>query len=258
MHAARVRPQNGGSSDNPREPEPDEWLGLFLMWRPVISDVRRIPWLRILIEGVVIVVSILLAFGIDAAWQARTDRALERDLISALERDMEQNLREADRVLLGNETRTAHLRTVLESPVPELEAIPADSTRSMLLHLAFVSTFTPYDGSVRTADLSVLRDPGLREAIGTWAGVVANATETTALLFTYARELRPTFGEAILREMSGMTTGDSTFHSLVALRADEDFVEAALAMEMTVLSYTSLKMNRVRDATEVVLRRLRE
>ncbi len=29
---------------------------------------RQIPWLRVFAEGVVIVVSVLLAFGIDAWW----------------------------------------------------------------------------------------------------------------------------------------------------------------------------------------------
>jgi hypothetical protein len=32
---------------------------------------RSLPWLRVLIEGVVIVDSILLAFGIDAWWEGR-------------------------------------------------------------------------------------------------------------------------------------------------------------------------------------------
>ena len=30
---------------------------------------RQIPWLRVVVEGVVIVSSILLAFGIEAAWE---------------------------------------------------------------------------------------------------------------------------------------------------------------------------------------------
>ena len=33
----------------------------------------QIPWLRIFVDGVVIVGSILLAFGIDAAWEGRSE-----------------------------------------------------------------------------------------------------------------------------------------------------------------------------------------
>ncbi len=38
---------------------------------------RRIPWLRLAAEALLIVVSILLAFGIDAWWDARQDRVAE-------------------------------------------------------------------------------------------------------------------------------------------------------------------------------------
>ena len=36
---------------------------------------RQIPWLRVFVEGVVIVGSILLAFGIDAWWDGVQERA---------------------------------------------------------------------------------------------------------------------------------------------------------------------------------------
>ncbi len=45
---------------------------------------RQVPWLRVLVEGVVIVGSILLAFGIDAWWKGREERRAER-LLALLE-----------------------------------------------------------------------------------------------------------------------------------------------------------------------------
>ena len=45
---------------------------------------QQIPWLRITAEGVAIVVSILLAFSIEAWWQARNEAAEERELLQAL------------------------------------------------------------------------------------------------------------------------------------------------------------------------------
>jgi hypothetical protein len=221
-----------------------------------IPTAQRIPWPRVLIEGVVIVASILLAFGIDAAWQDRTDRGLESDLIAAIERDMRQNLDEADRVLAGHAVRSAALRVVLDTPPAELSEISEDSTRSVLRRLALVQTFTPFDGSIRTGDLSVLRDPALRAAIGAWAGIVADATETTELLFGYARDLRPTFGEPALRQMTGLTSQDTRDRPLAELRADQDFVRSALAMEMTILAYRS-KVTRVKSETEALLELLR-
>ncbi|MEN8374765.1 MAG: hypothetical protein ABFS34_04895 [Gemmatimonadota bacterium] len=47
-----------------------------------------IPWPRILIEGAVVVLSILLAFGIDAAWDDRQLAAKEAEYLTALRVEM--------------------------------------------------------------------------------------------------------------------------------------------------------------------------
>ncbi len=44
----------------------------------------QIPWLRVFVEGVVIVGSILLAFGLQAWWEGRQERAEERQALEAL------------------------------------------------------------------------------------------------------------------------------------------------------------------------------
>jgi len=65
---------------------------------------RSIPWPRILAEGVAIVVSILLAFGIQAWWQGVQDRLVEEAHLGALQADLTESLRllaEYDRGLEG-------------------------------------------------------------------------------------------------------------------------------------------------------------
>jgi hypothetical protein len=44
-----------------------------------------IPWLRVFVEGVVIVGSILLAFGIDAAWEGRQEDAEAVEMLLGLQ-----------------------------------------------------------------------------------------------------------------------------------------------------------------------------
>ena len=48
-----------------------------------------IPWLRVFVEGVVIVGSILLAFGIQAWWDERQERREETELLLGLAPDVE-------------------------------------------------------------------------------------------------------------------------------------------------------------------------
>ncbi len=45
---------------------------------------RQVPWLRVFVEGVVIVASILLAFGIEAWWDGVQDRAEEHEILLGL------------------------------------------------------------------------------------------------------------------------------------------------------------------------------
>ena len=52
---------------------------------------RQIPWLRVFVEGVVIVLSILLAFGIDAWWDELGDRRSEREALVRLQGEFERN-----------------------------------------------------------------------------------------------------------------------------------------------------------------------
>jgi len=63
-----------------------------------ISISKQIPWLRVFVEGVVIVGSILLAFGIDAAWDGRTQNQRRQALLAALGSDMALARDEVDRV----------------------------------------------------------------------------------------------------------------------------------------------------------------
>jgi hypothetical protein len=51
----------------------------------------RVPWVRIIAEGAAIVVSILLAFGIQAWWEGRQERRVELDILSGLRSDFEAN-----------------------------------------------------------------------------------------------------------------------------------------------------------------------
>jgi hypothetical protein len=53
---------------------------------------RSIQWSRLIAEGAVIVVSILLAFGVDAWWDARQERAREESYLGQLAEDLESTL----------------------------------------------------------------------------------------------------------------------------------------------------------------------
>ena len=74
---------------------------------------RSIPWPRILAEGGAIVVSILLAFGIQAWWEGAQEREEERATLQDLRADLVDNVTELDRNLHQDSLRVVGIDTVL-------------------------------------------------------------------------------------------------------------------------------------------------
>ena len=57
-----------------------------------MANIRQIPWRRILIDGAVIVVSILLAFSIDAWWNNRIEQQREREQLVSMRAEFQASL----------------------------------------------------------------------------------------------------------------------------------------------------------------------
>src|SRR3970040_2213054 len=64
---------------------------------PVTQSVQSIPWTRLLAEGAMIVVSILLAFAIDAWWDSAQERSKEDSYLRQLASDLESTLANIER-----------------------------------------------------------------------------------------------------------------------------------------------------------------
>lgn len=67
-----------------------------------IPTQRQIPWLRIFAEGTAIVISILLAFAIDAWWQRRAELEQAHILIAGLYADFAASQDHVEKWLAGN------------------------------------------------------------------------------------------------------------------------------------------------------------
>jgi hypothetical protein len=92
-----------------------------------ISSTRRIPWPRVLLEGVVIVVSILLAFGIDAWWDGRANRQQTWEHLEAVRYELQENrelLDEQAESCAGFRSATDGLLSLMG---PRPTVVPADS-----------------------------------------------------------------------------------------------------------------------------------
>ena len=146
---------------------------------------RQIPWLRVFVEGVVIVGSILLAFGIDAWWEEKElGREIRQDLAS-VKRELDANVELAEfqievmeRMVVGSES----LLSSMEAAIGQ-EVVSTPDT------LAFWAQITPtyqpalgaLDALIASGRLSAIDDADLRLRLAGLPALVQDAVELQPL-----------------------------------------------------------------------------
>lgn len=134
------------------------------------SDSPR-PWLRFGLEGVVIVVSILLAFGIEAWWQDRQDAARAGAYVTSILEDVEVN---RDRIAITRAEVNREMAAAVrlgEWLAGDGSDLEPDSVLALLVTSFAIAPFVPanqgYDQVVAAGDLGLLPE-GLRAALRQW------------------------------------------------------------------------------------------
>jgi hypothetical protein len=75
-----------------------------------MTDPQEIPWKRLSLEATAIVVSILLAFSIDAWWNERQENVREKHQIQALITEFEGNRNHVESELEALQEHTSNLQ----------------------------------------------------------------------------------------------------------------------------------------------------
>lgn len=135
-------------------------------------------------EMAVVVLSILIAFGLDAWWDSNLDRREERELVGRLLEEFRANEAQLD-TRIENHRRLANgadeLVRVLSLATVEVINVPD----TLLFSLFIVPTFDPTLGTLEEARHSgrtrLIRDPGLRSELGAWPGRLRDVREEEQL-----------------------------------------------------------------------------
>jgi hypothetical protein len=129
----------------------------------------QIPWLRVFVEGVVIVGSILLAFGIEAWWDGAQERELELEYVGSLIQDLRSDTASIASILSETRKRAEYGQQVLA--VYEAGARP-DSPEEFVRAVEYASYFsdpgyttTTIDDLVSTGNLRLVRSKEVRDAL---------------------------------------------------------------------------------------------
>jgi len=141
-----------------------------------MNNTQSIPWRRISVEAAAIVVSILLAFSIDAWWQDRSDQIRLKEYLSQVRADTLDNQRrltEALQLEKGQQGVVQEILVALRSPAP----MTLDSARKWTqLEPGFIWYSDPrlLDGAisalVATGDINLVHDPRVKTSLVNYLG----------------------------------------------------------------------------------------
>lgn len=140
-----------------------------------------INWRRVFLEAVVIVGSILVAFGIDAGWSERQERAAERAAIGQLSADFAVNAARLDTIRAIHEAALAASYQILALAGLGGDAEGTRVTGELVRNAFRVWTYDPVLGGInsliQSGNLGILRNDALRVAIAGWPDLVQDLKE---------------------------------------------------------------------------------
>ena len=151
---------------------------------------KDIPWLRVGVEGVVIVGSILLAFALDAWWD---DRNRENELLAQLEvvaGEMQSTQAALQRVRDGHAVK-AHLAERLRSALGQVaegsEVAVSDTLVGQLLLQATADVSTEsLDGFIAGGGLELIEDRRIRGELLAWPSRIDDLLDDEIYLRDFA------------------------------------------------------------------------
>lgn len=127
---------------------------------------------RFLIEATTIVLSILLAFWIDASWSGHVDRQQTEKSLVALLSDFESYFDEIDEKLETHNRRTRSSTILAMASERELNAIPLDSMVTLLWGSLYPGTLdlqtVGVSSMIATNQISKIRSASLRRKLAEW------------------------------------------------------------------------------------------
>lgn len=173
---------------------------------------RAVPWPRILAEGLVIVVSVLLALGADAWWDDRKEAAEEGRRLAAVRVELTEAQASYDELLETITRRTAYISEVMQQ---SNEYSGAESKLdSLFFRLGPLTDPTPstvaLEDAVSGGALGLIKSAEIRTTLGRYNGAVERMQdEVTAIRDRFESELSYNYQYINLRRQMATSPSDA-------------------------------------------------
>ena len=151
-----------------------------------LSNFKAIAWPRIVAEGAAIVVSILLAFWIDAWWADRGEQKQAEALLRSLYEDFASNQKQVTTYVKGNRRILQDARSVLAqvtaAEIGGQVSVPFDQ----VLSIVGSPTYSPQDSSLQAAlssgQIELVQNERLRNLLAVWRQQLEDTNEDELLI----------------------------------------------------------------------------
>jgi hypothetical protein len=194
----------------------------------------RIRGTRLLLEMLVVVASILIAFALDAWWNQRAETRSEAAHLHALRSDFEQNVSRLKELVAQEERIADASRRLLLVAVSPQTISPADSVRNLIGQVFNSGRFDPvmgaYEAVVSSGGLAQVRDDSLRLALADFASWLKGRYHerySDELYFDFVRSFTGQLGfsAAVVASDSGAATAQAAVVAQRGLLEDARFRE---------------------------------
>ena len=133
-----------------------------------MPESQAIPWKRLSAEGAAIVVSILLAFWIDAWWDARNDLAEEREILVGLEAEFVDLRARLDQWSKFNRVGMAVIEEYLSDSVTEMDPESIEWVFAYAYLINVLDQGGALDALLASGRLERISDRDLRARLAKW------------------------------------------------------------------------------------------
>jgi hypothetical protein len=152
-----------------------------------MENSRKIPWRRIIVESVAIVLSILLAFAIDAGWDSFKERKQEKAFLESLLNDFTESRSRIDASTDRHMSFIDSAQQLLEFHGGDVTDIEPKALEAILGAVFFdwTSLYLPSgsrDALFSSGDIEIISNEELRAMLAAWPSLVADAAEDDILI----------------------------------------------------------------------------
>ncbi len=213
-----------------------------------MADSRIIPWKTIAVEAVAVVVSILLAFAIDAWWTEKKESEVEHFALLALRDDFIASGEQLATVLLSLETARTDFSRFRLSTTAELTESDLDTNRRFLTALVKNHTFDPVtatlDALANDGRLGLISDAQLLSQLSSWQQSLDNIEDISFELRAESVRVRRAmerhggpFARWHRRADDSGALNRADGETMANLRRDAEFMGTALSHQYALAIY---------------------